>query len=295
MSIALEQTPTLARRAAELVVGRRDIWFENVAAERIRVEITVHNAGDEASEPTDLALQAAPLGAFVPWRPLTVLPVPAIGGGESVTVSTEVEAPQPEPLGSFDRVPPSRLLTAVSPQDRPKNRPTGTGMMRTLRSWLGRKDVAGTLPPSPFELLGRPGTHWAGNLNVFIGNRAVERHMARALRIYAGRTNVAAFIVGEKQDAYRFRLSGNAAHWQARLYDATSRDSLVIGAADRPVRESAWISLHGHGMMLLALCPPEDCSQGEVNVHVTQRSSGQEAIVEFSLDPSAAGPGCYTV
>ena len=30
-------------------------------------------------------------------------------------------------------------------------------------------------------------------------------------------------------------------------------------------------------------------------VWVAQRSTGQEAVVEFSLDPAAAGPGCYTL
>ena len=35
--------------------------------------------------------------------------------------------------------------------------------------------------------------------------------------------------------------------------------------------------------MMLALCPPMDCHQGKVDVHVAQRSTGREAIVEFSL------------
>jgi hypothetical protein len=47
--------------------------------------------------------------------------------------------------------------------------------------------------------------------------------------------------------------------------------------------------------MLLALRPPKDAGAGAFAVHVTQRSTGQEAVVEFSLDPAAAGPGCYTV
>ncbi len=47
--------------------------------------------------------------------------------------------------------------------------------------------------------------------------------------------------------------------------------------------------------MLLAMCPPEGCRQGNVEVHVTQRSTGKTAIVEFSFDAAAAGPGCYVV
>jgi len=45
----------------------------------------------------------------------------------------------------------------------------------------------------------------------------------------------------------------------------------------------------------LALCPPADCDAGSVNVHVRQRSTNRDAIVEFSLDPRAAGAACYTV
>jgi hypothetical protein len=47
--------------------------------------------------------------------------------------------------------------------------------------------------------------------------------------------------------------------------------------------------------MMLALCPPKDCGSGTVEVHVEQRSTGQSAVVEFSLDPNAAGPGCFVV
>jgi hypothetical protein len=47
--------------------------------------------------------------------------------------------------------------------------------------------------------------------------------------------------------------------------------------------------------MMLALRPPEDCEAGGVEVHVEQRSTGQVAIVEFSFDPTALGPGCFVV
>jgi hypothetical protein len=48
-------------------------------------------------------------------------------------------------------------------------------------------------------------------------------------------------------------------------------------------------------LMMLMICPPSGCSRGTVEVEVEQRSTGQSAIVEFSLDPKAAGPGCYVV
>jgi hypothetical protein len=38
--------------------------------------------------------------------------------------------------------------------------------------------------------------------------RAVERHLAQALRIYPGKTNAAMFFVGNRKDGYRFDLTG---------------------------------------------------------------------------------------
>jgi hypothetical protein len=45
--------------------------------------------------------------------------------------------------------------------------------------------------------------------------------------------------------------------------------------------------------MVLAMRPPVVCEEGNLAVHVTQRSSGKKAAVEFNLDPTAQGPGCY--
>jgi len=70
---------------------------------------------------------------------------------------------------------------------------------------------------------------------------------------------------------------------------------VVDTRADAPVRQSEWVMTRGRRLMILAMLPPEGCRQGNLEVHVTQRSSGKTAIVEFSLDPTAAGPGCYVV
>ena len=46
---------------------------------------------------------------------------------------------------------------------------------------------------------------------------------------------------------------------------------------------------------MLATHPPVDCPAGNLEVHVTRRSFGKTAIVEFNLDPDAQGVGCYFV
>lgn len=155
------------------------------------------------------------------------------------------------------------------------------------------------LPADPFELLGHTNPHWAGNLNVFVGERAVERHLARALRIYPGRVNFAFFMVGWGRDAYAFELGGDGAHWDAALYHMVGRGTLgaLMLHLDEidSVDQREWVEVERQAFLLLAIRPPSDCGSGSIEVHVTQRSTGRTAIVEFSLDPRAAGPGCFVV
>jgi hypothetical protein len=154
----------------------------------------------------------------------------------------------------------------------------------------------GQLADDVFKLLGQGGFHWVGNLNVFIGGKAVERHMAQALRVYAGRTNLAMFMVGSRRkDAYAFRLSADAPDWQAKLFDMSGASSCELDTkANNAVVENEWLELRA-GMMMLAVVPPADARAGSISVQVRQASTGREAVVEFSLDPQAAGPGCYAL
>jgi len=304
--IVMERKPELNVRSgckAELRVERTDISFHDLAGDRVRIQLTVHNEGEHRSAPTTVRLESAPLGAFVPWQALTRLLVPALEPGESRELSTEVARPRPAALGDFNRVPPKRLLTAVSSADRPLPR-SGTGVVAML-NLLRRKqtsrpsgrDSAGrtSLAPDLWDLLGRGQPHWAGNINVFIGAHSVERHLAGALRVYPGRTNLAMFLVGGpgKRDAYAFELAGLTPDWNAALYDMTNNGSLLVDSSDAPIQEAQWVESDGGLMVILATHPPADCQAGNLQVHVARRSCGKTAIVEFSLDPAAQGTGCY--
>jgi hypothetical protein len=288
-----------------LDVARTDITFADVAPGRVHIAVTVWNRGEVRSAPADALLMAAPLGAFVPWRPLAVLPVPALEPGEPIVLETEVSRPATRPLGPPDRVAPRRLLTALGAEDdRPGPDRSGAAgflaLFRRLRSRHGSAARAlplSGLPADPLELLGHGGAHWAGNLNVFVDRKPVERHLAQALRIYPGQVNLAMFVVGSgHRDAYRFELAGEGAGWDAVLHDMTTLHSLAFDRGSAaPVTEGGWVSVDGQRLMFLALRPPADCAAGTVEVRVEQRSTGQTAVVEFSLDPRAAGPGCYVV
>jgi len=265
--------------SSSLCVDRTDIEFYPGAAGQVAIAIRVRNLGESRSRATRAVIQAAPLGAFVPWQPLAQVQVPSLDPGQEHVIRLDAVRPAPRPLGPPDRVPPRQLLTALGFGDRRRRERAGSG-----------------LPADLLELFGRPNPYWAGNLNVFVGDRPVERHMAQALRVYPGKTNLAIFMVGSRPDSYAFRLKCDEPGWQTELHDMTGRPTLMLEAAvSTPIAVDEWISLPGTSALVLALLPPKDCHAGSVAVQVTQRSTGQVAVVEFSLDPRAAGPGCYVV
>jgi hypothetical protein len=261
-----------------LTVSREDIAFATIRPGVLSVEITIRNAGTRPSEPTFGILRSAPLGAFVPWRSLNVLRIPAINPGGAMVVRHRVQYRPPAALGDANKIPPGRLLTALGLDD--SDEPNqGTGLADDVMS-----------------LLGRGGLHWAGNLNLFFPGADVERHTAQALRVYPGRLNVAMFIVGgSRGDAYRFRLTGNATEWAARLLDTDFRQAIAHGAsASAGLKEDEW-HRPTTGLLLLAIEPPASTESGAVEVHVCQQSTGRQAVVEFTMDARADGPGCYVV
>ncbi len=327
-----QRSSSFQSQETPLVVQRRDITFADVGPGRVQIAITVTNTGPGRTGWVPALIQAAPFGAFVDWQMLTLIPVPPLGPGESTVLSTEAERVASNPLGLPDRVSPGRLLTALGLSDQKRATPvaasggpkrpeprsqaraaeaTGKRLARELSSagpgttiTRAISQLAETplqprkLPASPFDLLTGPDTYWAGNLNVFIGETDVERHMAKALRIVPGRTNAAMFIVGDGNgpEWYRFDLVGLGRDWEGGIFDPIHAVTLARGAREgMPIEPGTWTMLRRRSMLLLALKPPPVCDLGNVEVHVTQRSTQKTAVVEFSFDPRTAGPGCYLV
>ena len=300
----VENAPEVKVRShhnAGLTVDPTDITFDDFTRHTVMIRVRVRNEGEHRSSPTYIRLESAPFGAFVPWRPLTTLPVPALEPGESRELSVAARRPHPAPLGDFDRVPPMSVLKALSASpDEPTPKP-GAGVAALLNLMRARGTRPSTakspfLPSDLWEFFGREQPHWAGNINVFVGGRAVERHVAKALRIYAGRTNLAMFVVGGmgKRDAYTFDLVGLESDWKAALHDVTRSKTLVVHSSDRPVQEKQWVeATSGMMLVMLAVQPPMICEEGKVQVRVTRRSCRKTAVVEFDLDPTAQGAGCY--
>jgi hypothetical protein len=296
-----DSTPVAAFR-----VKRTDISFQDVAGDKVRITVRVQNADAHPSQPTVMLLQAAPLGAFVPWRPLDLLRVPAMEPGGEFVLSTEVPRPHPMPLGGFAGVPPRKVLGAINAAGplswlTPPGNPQFAQRLLLLALMSGdlpRHFIAqmkSSLPPDVLGMLQQGSPHWAGNINVFIGQQLVERHVANALRVYPGRNNLALFVVGDqvRPDAYAFQLTGLGLGWRAMLFGVTNKDTLVVGEADAPITDLQWVETDGQLLLTLLTCRPPDAEPGCLEVCVTQRSTGNTATVEFNLDPSAQGVGCY--
>ena len=259
-----------------LCVEREDITFTTVRPGLLRAEITIHNAGRVPTGPTFGMLRSAPLGAFVPWQFLDIVRVPALAPGESTVVRGEYRYETPPALGGLDKLPPDRVLTALGMGEPDRGpQPDRPGLATDL-----------------LTLLRQGSSYWAGNLNLFFPGKDVERHVAQALRVYPGYVNVAMFVIGAAGDSYRYELSGDAGVWGARLFDTFASKPILDGLSAPALKEGAWHE-PASGLLLLTIEPPPRATDGSVAVHVRQRSSQREAVVEFSMDSRAAGPGCY--
>jgi len=268
---------------------RTDIFFENITPDLVRIDLRVTNEGDQPSPPTEVEMQSAPLGAFLTWQPLLSVAVPALMPRQSTVVTSTAWVPRPTPLGPPTAVTPARLLAAVEQVAEPEAAEPAVEAPQQRR-----RRSPPVVANDPLALLGRGGVHWAGNIDILMRNKAVERHMAKALRVYPGKTNAAMFFVGDRNNAYRFELKGEAQEWEAELLNMTSRPNLKgKGAPSAPLGE--WLELPGRSAFYLVMRPPLAAERGAVSVQVTRQSDGAEAVVEFTLDCTALGTGCYTI
>lgn len=295
--------PELRSQSAILNVNREDIRFWSPTPDDVRIEIVVHNRGTARSDPTLMLVQSAPLGVFLPWRPLTTVTVPEIDARSSVRLRIDAKRTPVAPLGAISRIPPANPLAAVGAENaddawRSPGAIVGrlADRLKSRRTARTPSDPPGGLAPDIFEQLEHRNPHWAGNINVFVGQRSVERHMARPLRIYPARTNLAVFLVGTHPDAYSFELTGAPLAEYASLVDAMHTSSLVqAGEENEAIPVGQWLETLGPLFVTLVLRIPESCEGGSLEVLVRQRSTGNDARVEFSMDAHAAGPGCFTV
>jgi hypothetical protein len=292
--------PRKLRSTVQLQVERSDIEFYNVAPDRVRIEVTVRNPSDQVSEPAFMNLQFADFGAFLPWHPLQRLRVPAIVPWGRTTVSTEVGQDRLEAIAEGPRRPAGRSMIATSaeePQPPHAKAEARRSLLERLAANRQAWQIAMRLRKGARRSLVGRSTHWIGNINVFVGKAPVERHLARALRIHPGMTNMAIFSVGTRTDDYWFECSGRPLEGHSVLHLPCSGlpPFRPMDLARHSIQPGTWVTLPAYSHVCLTMKLPADCVGGELAVHVRRRSDLKEAVVEFSMDRAAAGPGCYVV
>ena len=369
MMIEAEATRVLAGPSARaaggtgtgLAVRREDICFYNVAADRLRIEVTVQNRSDTPSNSGPMLLQFAAFGAFVPWTPLQLLQVPRIRPGGSRLVSTEVVVCEDGTLvakdgGAFpeDRERYRAALRTIQDDDQLKtmsawqvvarkvrdqlaeNRVNRMGIQREavrkaqeqanenrvqrLRPWTASQaeveemfDLESEEKPRVDLHQGRS-VHWVGNINVLMDGIDVERHEARAFRIYPEKVNRSWFFLGgDQRDFTSLEIRAPDEGWSTRLYNTKPRWSLMdieelrgfttgLEMETYPgelIEPGEWARLGMAPIVAVEICPPEDATSGTLEIQVLQKSPCSEevrkAVVEFDFSESAVGPGCHTV
>ena len=239
---------------------RTDIRFRLDRQDTLDVAVRLTNPSLERSEAGWAFVEFAPFGAFLPWTPVGEIRIPSLQPGEVRTISALMPLPALGGAGEPPWLPPTAFLPSESsPPSRRR---------------------------SHWEELWRDGSErflLAGNVNVHIGRSSVERHLSGPLRLYPGQCNVVCFHIGSGRDAYRMEFGGEGAAWDP---DVFNMPDFVA---------SRWYEGSLLSFVLLKLTPPATCQSGTLEVHVEQRSTGQVAVVEFTLDAGALESGCYTV
>jgi len=181
---------TLARTRTALVPGltRESISWSTTAPGLVEIRIDLHNDADRPTEPADLVIETAGLGAFVPFRPMTRIAVGAL-----------------EPGGR------RQVRTTVARRDLPAQ----PNVMSTL------VDALRTLPDMPagfLDLLRE--AEWAGNLNVYFDrrpDRAVEVHRALDLRVAAGKPIALMIDLPWGRTDYQVQVRTTHPSWTAQV------------------------------------------------------------------------------
>jgi len=146
--------------------------------------------------------------------------------------------------------------------------------------------------------------HWVGNINVLIGNVDVERHVARAFRIYPGRANRGVFFLGDKAgESYSFGMKGSGEAWPTKLIRIGCSQNYLgfgqfAGGLDCPgkqIQPGDWLRLDPVGLIGVEICPPEDATEGGLDIEVCRKSDNRKAVVEFDFSETALGSGCHVV
>jgi hypothetical protein len=212
------------RRVASLprpLIRREGIgWTGGVGEAPLRLELTFENPAPLPSAPATASVEVAAFGAFVPWRPLARIAVPAI-----------------PPRGR-------RIVTATLSADTGGGEPVAPTIAPAAWGWLQLQS----------KLKSGTAVHFVGNLNVFVSrHQPVERHVQRAIGLRPGCENFALFCLGDgKPDTYTFSIGSIESGWDATLLVHRWDAPLTTGLASIPlsIRPPEWAGSGGISILV---------------------------------------------
>lgn len=185
---------------------REAISWRTLAPGRVEITVDLRNDAPEPSTPGELVIEAAALGAFVPFTPVTRVAVGALEPGGRRRVRARVDRAFLPGQGS--------LLPA---------------MADALRQ-------IGDLTPRFLDLLQH--AEWAGNVNVWFDRepgRAVEVHRALDLPVQAGKAVAIMIDLPLDRAGYRVEVRTSDPTWTAELASlAEAYHFLIVRPPDLP-------------------------------------------------------------
>jgi len=246
------------------IIRREGIdWRGGIEGAPLEIRLEFENPGTVRTAPATARVEVAAFGAFLPWRPLTAVSVPAIPPGGRIVLNATAQGDLPDPDDA------AALFAEM--------RNAGSAnfamnlMARILRAAFAWKD-ADQLDMNP--------AHFVGNLNVFVSRRkTVERHQQRAIGLRPGHSNFTMFAVGDrKHDVYSFRLEAEPG-WDVQLSDCPWDTPIGIKSQS----------------IAAAITPPIGVEFGRIGIWVKRHSTGEEVPVEFELAVDARTLTCGTI
>jgi len=152
---------------------------------------------------------------------------------------------------------------------------------------------------------GRGNRHWAGNINVHLGGKAVERHQANGLRIYPGLENWALFNLGSRKgEKYICTFEGEGVAWEPMVFHLENAGDECAAARELGRgREclgqgigfgGSFVTPRAFAWMAAVVTPPADRRWGGLGIGIHELSSDRSTKVEFELQANAPGRGLYT-
>lgn len=234
-------------------------WSGGVNGDDLVIELEFENPAPDRTRASSAIVHIAEFGAFVPWRPLTVIRVPPIPPGGRRTVVTAVDPEDPNDLaipgfGKRDALVPRRLARG--------------GLRGLFACLFGEAHDVTALQ-----------VHFVGNLNVFVpGSQPVERHVNRTIKLDPKKHNLAWFVVGDgARDTYTFTPESDPPGWSTEIQGVEWNEPVAIA------RSSFGVSMQA----------PAGATWGRVTIWVERASTAQRVPVEFELAANPDAADCY--